>query len=263
MKKFLCLFLAAFLTFSLCACSSDKDEDEKDDEKIAEKIEKDEDKDEDKDSDKDDAEDEEVVDDSEDDEIIDDSEDVIDDSFSDTPELSLGETRGNTYKNDFTGISCTLPSGWKFYSENQIMELNNLVGEYAGEELAEMLKSANVIYDMYAINESTVSTANIVLEKHDEDFYEQYTMKKIIESQISASKSTLSNMGYSNINIAYDDKIEVEGRNYEGMTISADINGMAFYSKVVCVRVGNYIVTVTVGSLNTDSTDAILDCFNF
>ena len=56
------------------------------------------------------------------------------------PEFSLGDTTGSTYTNDFLGISCTLPEGWVFYTDEQMKELNNLVGDPAYNEVKQTLR---------------------------------------------------------------------------------------------------------------------------
>ena len=58
------------------------------------------------------------------------------------PEFSLGDTTGSTYTNDFLGISCTLPEGWVFYTDEQIKEQNNITENYLDEEVIEQLKKA-------------------------------------------------------------------------------------------------------------------------
>ena len=108
MKKFLCLFLAVVLLASLCGCFGGNGTD-----------------------------------------------DVRGDIASEStiqnenePEFSLGKATSNTYNNDFLGISCTLPTEWAFYTDEQILELNNIVGTIVDEDIAERLKNANTIYDI-------------------------------------------------------------------------------------------------------------------
>ncbi len=220
MKKFICLFMAIIMLVSLCGCLGG-------------------------------------------------TEDVRGDinsgsSNSDKPEaeskFSLGETAANTYKNDFLGISCTLPEGWTFYTDEQIMQLNNLVGDIAGEELASKLENANIIYDMYATNEGGYCNMNVNLEKLSAAQLLKLDIKKSLESQFDGIKSSYQNMGYTDIVLAYE-KITVDGKEFDGITINAKIQGVNFYSTVFCFKKGTYLANVTIACLQTDKIDTILDYF--
>ena len=81
------------------------------------------------------------------------------------PEFSMGKISGGTYRNDFLGLSCTIPQGWEFYSEEQLLQLNNIVGEFMDEEVQEQLKNANMVFDMFAQNAIGDSSINVNMEK--------------------------------------------------------------------------------------------------
>lgn len=176
------------------------------------------------------------------------------------PELSLGKTENNTYNNEFLGISCTLPSEWVFYTDEQILELNNIVGDVLGEEIAQQLKNANVIYDMYASSQADGCNMNVTLEKLSAAQAIRLDIKQALEAQFDTMKSSYQNMGYTDIRIEYE-KIEVDGKEFDGLKIVAKIQGYDFYVTMFAFRKSNYLANVTIGSLQTDKTDTILSYF--
>ena len=110
------------------------------------------------------------------------------------PELSLGKTENNTYNNEFLGLSCTLPSDWVFYTDEQILELNNIIGDVLGEEIAQQLKNANVIYDMVASSQTEGSSLNVTLEKLSAVQMINLDIKQALEAQFDTMKSSYQNM---------------------------------------------------------------------
>ena len=220
MKKFLCLFLAVVLLASLCGCFGGN-----------------------------------VTD------------DVRGDIASESPiqnenepEFSLGKATSNTYNNDFLGISCTLPTEWVFYTDEQILELNNIVGTIVDEDIAERLKNANIIYDMYATNQTEGSHMNINLEKLSAVQMISLDLKQTLEAQIDTIKQGYENMGYTDTNVEYQ-KINVDGKEFDGLKLTAKIQGVDFYADIFTFRKSNYLANVTICSIETDKTDTILSYF--
>ena len=177
------------------------------------------------------------------------------------PEFSLGKATNNTYKNDFLGISCTLPSEFVFYTDKQMLELNNIVSDVMDEEAAEKLKNANIIYDMYAVNQAAGESVNINLEKLNAAQIITLDIKKTLEAQINTITSSFKNMGYTDINVAYK-KTAIDGKEFDSLAISSKVQGIPYYSTVFSFRKGNYLASVTFGSLQTDKTNTFASYFD-
>ncbi len=176
------------------------------------------------------------------------------------PEFSLGKSANNTYNNDFLGLSCTLPSEFVFYTDKQILELNNIVGDVMDEEAAENLKNANIIYDMHAVNQVAGDSINVNLEKLSAAQLINLDIKKTLESQIDTIKSSFQNMGYADIDVTYQ-KTKVDGKDFDSLKIYAKVQGIPYYSTVFTYRKGNYLANITVGALQTDKTNELLGYF--
>jgi len=177
------------------------------------------------------------------------------------PQLALGSTANNTYKNDFLGLSCSLPSDWVFYTDEEIRELNNIVGDLVGDELEAALEKADVIYDMYASAPGGMATINVAMEKLSVLQAVSVNLKTYLESQFATLKTALENMGCSNVQLEYQ-KVTVDGKEFDGVAITADIMGVPFYETLFCFVKGRYIANVTIGSVQTDNAATILDYFS-
>ena len=205
MKKILCLILAALTCISLCACGA-----------------------------------KEVPEDEVRGEIVEGGDAAGDNEAQEggsdsekEPEFSIGKASGNTYKNDFLGLSCTLPSDWTFYSEEQMLEMNNFTGSYLDETVQEQIKNATIIYDMYAVRGNTGSSISINLEKLSKAQAAVLDLKDTLEAQISAIKNGYSNMGYTDIEISYQ-KVKVDGRSLDALLLTAELGGRDFTAVIFC-----------------------------
>ena len=178
------------------------------------------------------------------------------------PPFSLGTTANNTYKNTYLGLSCTLPSDWVFYTDEQIRELNNFVGDMAGEEYQELLKNATIIYDMYAATPDSLNSININLEKLNALQIVSLDLKTVLESQFPTIKSSLENIGYTNVQMQYE-KITVDGKEYDGITVTANFSGISFYETCFCFLKGQYLANVTIACLQNNNIPSILNQFSF
>lgn len=176
-------------------------------------------------------------------------------------EVSLGHTDSNRYQNDFLGISCTLPGDWTFYSDEQIRELNNIAMDAIGEEYAQAIENAAILYDMYAMDQSGLCSMNVNMEKWSAAQVLLLDVKTVIENQIPEMESALTNMGYTDVHAEYA-KITVDGKEFDGSRITAKIQDVDYYMVQFSFKKGMYMANVTIGSLATDETDTLLSYYS-
>lgn len=226
MKKLLCLLLTAFMLISLCSCFGKDDPEDVRGEIFT----------------NDDKQNEGKTDDGE-------------------AEFSLGKVSSNTYNNEFLGLSCTIPSEWQFYTDEQILEINNIVADTVDEDVKKQLENATIVYDMYATNLTEGSGINVNLEKLNVLQIAALNIKNTLESQIDTIKSSYENMGYTDTKLEYQ-KITVDGKEFDALKYAATIQGINFYGVTFSFLKGNYLASVSVSSLMTDKTDTILGYFD-
>ena len=174
------------------------------------------------------------------------------------PEFGLGNTTGHTYKNDFLGISCTLPAQWEFATEEQLLEMNNLAGDYMDEDVAELLKNATIIYDMSAQYLDEGSSISVNMEKLNALQLLNLNIKQVLEGQIPGIISTYENIGYTDVTVVYE-KITVDGTEFDGLRLNAKIQGLDMNLVLFSFLKGSYLANVTVGSLRVETITEVLD----
>lgn len=175
--------------------------------------------------------------------------------------VSLGKTENNTYRNDFLGLSCTLSSEWIFYTEEEILEMNDIVKDAVDEDVADAIENANIIYDMYASNPNDYSSVNVNMEKYSAVQIGALNLKTVLESQFATIIDTYENMGYTNVQVKYE-KITVDGKEFDGAMLTADIADLEFTCIIFCFKKSRYIANITIGSLDADTAKTILGCFS-
>ena len=173
------------------------------------------------------------------------------------PEFSLGDTTGSTYTNDFLGISCTLPEGWVFYTDEQIKEQNNITENYLDEEVIEQLKKASIVYDMIAKNMPDGSNINVTMTKLNAAQIGNLNIKDVLEAEIDTIKSTYANIGYTDVQVEYQ-KLTVDGKEFDSLKIQAKVQGLDFTGVLFAFPKGDYLANVTVCSLSADTVNSIL-----
>lgn len=241
MKKILIFALTSIMLLSFCACASDVDEDDVRGTKI-----------ENSDSDKN------VDDETKEEDPVETQATVAPTAMDDSSEneFALGTTSGLIYENEFIGIGCTLPSGWTFYTDEQIKELNNITTDMAGEEIAELIKNSNVVYDMLAVNSNQMDTINVVFEKVDMDL----DITEYIDLGLPAAKTALENMGGTNITTNIG-TLTIDGKEFTSVDIECDFQGIKLYQTQFYTKRDKYVVAITAGTYYENKLADILDGF--
>ena len=176
-------------------------------------------------------------------------------------EFSFGQVENNVYTNEFLGLSCALPSDWEFYSEEKILELNNITKEYIDDDYKEQIENATIIYDMFAqTSKDNIKNINVNLEKLNPVQAALLDIKSALEAQKEAIISTYQNMGYTNVQVTFQ-KVIVDNKEYDSTKIVAKTQGIDFYAMAFTFKKSDYLVNVTVCSAGKDNTSDIFEYF--
>lgn len=184
----------------------------------------------------------------------------IKEEISNTDKFSLGKTSGKVYTNDFIGIGLRLGDDWSFYNDDQIKEINNVTKDVAGEDFAELMENASIIYDMYATNDSKLNNININLEKMDNATLAALNIEENYKSAFPYVEEALGNMGYENLSYTIS-PVEVDGRTLDAIHITGEINGINFYQTAFSVKCNGYLANVTISTMFDDTSDELLNRF--
>lgn len=192
------------------------------------------------------------------DDIIDIIDDVVTENSSEAA-FSLGSNDGSTYTNEFVGIGFDLPEGWTFHTDEQIRELNNISTDIPDEDAAKQLESTSVVYDMKA-SDSSGNNIGINMEKIGAVYANIMDEEDYLSSTIDQLDETMMQLGFSEVNSELTTSI-FAGKKRPAIAIECLSDEVDLYEKLVCIEVGEYMVNITVATVNEDNTDSILALF--
>lgn len=252
MKKLLTMMLCGMTILSLAACSKAPSEDEVRGEQITNEAPAEEETSDEKEAEEEteeknaDASDEETA--------------GADEEVTEEESFAMGKSEGLIYENAFIGLGCTLEEGWSFYTDEQIMELNNYTADAAGEEFEEMVKNAQLVYDMFAVDANQMNNINVNLEKVDNKILMGVKIEDIFEQNLPMLEEIFNNMGYVNVQSELI-TVTIDGEDFSGMSLSGEIQGLTVYQKSIGVKCNGYLATIAVTTYQEDATDAIFSNF--
>lgn len=178
-----------------------------------------------------------------------------------TEAFQFGEVSANVYENKLIGIGCELSSDWTFYTDEEILALNNLTMDYMDEETAEMVADASIIYDMYAMYSDGMSSININLENVGVASYALYSAKDSLENANSVLVETFESMGYENVSSEIT-TVTIGGEEFDALTTTASISGVDMHQLIFVKKCGGkYFANISITTFAEDFTQEILDTF--
>ena len=165
---------------------------------------------------------------------------------------------GNTYENKFFGIKCVVDESWRFYTSEEIAELNKISLSNLEEDFVEIYKNRDTFIDMYAGEKGGYDNVNLSVNKLTDEEVETFESVEIIENTIDVLKETFENMGYRNCNFEIQ-KVTVDGKTYDSYFCTADIGEKKFYQKQFSLIRRGYCVSITVTSYVNNICDKLLN----
>lgn len=196
------------------------------------------------------------------------SEPVSSGSSEEENSLALGRMEGGVYTNTYAGFACELDSTWTFYSAAELQELPDAVlNAMDGTELGDAMQNIQQITDMMAENTNTLTTMNVLYQKlslQERIAYAAMTDEAIVDATL-AQKDMLT-QAYTQAGIEVDrmEKITVTflGEEHVAIKTTAQTQGVPYYIlQVFDFHVGEYGVTLTLGSFVEDNTGSLLELF--
>ena len=188
---------------------------------------------------------------------------VIDDTPAPAKELTRGTVNGQTYKNESIGLSCTLPEGWRFYSDEEIAQINNMSREaFEGTNIEEYLKNDNQLTDMFAQDPNDLSNINVIITSGGSSM-EGYTDEFIFTMMKEFYLQQFEGSGL-NINNYEVKKTTLNGEEKTYLEMDVEMEGISFKEYQFYVRNGGeYVATVTLTMVNQKPFDEIITWFNY
>lgn len=175
-------------------------------------------------------------------------------------EFSMGKVDGSKYENSFTGIGCSLDSDWTFYTEEQIMQLNNIASDYYSEDAKSIIENANVVYDMFAADSNMTDNVSVNLEKVNSVQLAVLDISDTFENQMTMMKDTYNNMGYTDF--SYDmTTVNIGGEEFSAVKISIGAEGVELHQLLFAKKCNGYLANFAITAASEGALYEILDCF--
>ena len=174
--------------------------------------------------------------------------------------FGLGDAENNTYWNETMSIGCTLDENWYFYTREEILELNGMTAEMLDDTLAEAMREAGAMMDMYAMNLVTGATVNVNLERLSLSNSLLVSETSYIKLSEESLCTVLGQMGCENVQVETG-TMEFLGKEHACARVSAEISGVQMYETIVVIKTGRTMIVVTSASFYEDITEEVLSCF--
>ena len=180
------------------------------------------------------------------------------DNPTEEKELSPGEVSGKKYESTFIGIGFNLPETWEFYTDEEIQELNNYVGDKAGQEYLDLLKNATVVYDMMATSPSLTDNVIVNLEKVSNVLLNKLDLASNFETSFAAVKSSLENIGYRGITKEIT-TVTIDGETFTAMHLTASFSGKTMHQTSIAIKCNGYLASIAVTTFDEAGTAPLLE----
>ena len=183
-----------------------------------------------------------------------------DSDSSEADEFSVGASANNKYENAYFGIGCTLDSNWVFSTDDEIKQMNDMSLDLIGEEYAEAIKNASLIYDMMATVPGGIESVNIVIENVGVLYGSLLSTDEYLDNSVSSVEGALESMGFDNVS-AEKGTLVFAGSERPILSVSASVAEFSMNETIVVLKKGNYIASITVASDSEENSKKILSNF--
>ena len=171
--------------------------------------------------------------------------------------IESGEDDGYHYSNYSIELDFYAPDGLVFMDREELMAQNGMA---AGAEWDDVNDKASTtpVFVMFAQDQTTGSSANVNVQRFTYEQVEQMDYKAVLESQIDTLVATYESMGFTDVECEYG-LAEINGQEIDALSLTATISGQTFYAAVLSYGIDDLVVSVSVGSLDLDTANALLE----
>lgn len=176
-------------------------------------------------------------------------------SSSSTTSVAKGTVLGSNYTSTSAGVRFTLPSGWRFYTDQELAALINATASDLGiENFEDTLANQVSVYDMMAINNTTQESVMVLYENTIKSANTSVTAAEYAD----AVKSRLETMGYT---VSYAESAFLGNTQFVSMTATYTVSGVTLEQKYYCRSLGDYVASVILTSNGNTSIDELASLF--
>lgn len=171
--------------------------------------------------------------------------------------LDYGSVSGNVYNNWVLDLTFEAPEELQFADEATLDSMNGVTNRMELNEKAEQV----LVYTMYSQSADGTTAVTTVAQRLGYDVVQAMDMKESLENQIDSVRSSYTGMGFSEVEVVYDD-ITLSGKRVDGLFITAESQGQTFYGAVLQYGTADFVVKISLGSYSMDVSNQLLEAIS-
>ena len=176
-----------------------------------------------------------------------------------------GSAEGQTYSSEFLGLTCTAPEEFRYLSDQEIAQLNDialdsLTNDSLAQEMRQRLEEGNQVQDMYLMTEDGRHWVSITVDQVT-DGKTEVDMAAFVASGVAQAEEAYGAIDGMEDVVSAAQTTTFLGSEYDSILTTATYNGFPARSLQVCIPVGRYICVVTFTSYVEDQTVEMMGFF--
>ena len=182
-------------------------------------------------------------------------------------QMALGRVEDGVYTNIYAGIGCRLAEGWDWATAQELQELSREVREaLEGTAVGSTIQDGTQIYDMQAQNVEALTT-NVIFTKlsaKERLAYALMSDEDLIQSNLEQKDALVESYAKAGIMVTSMEAVQVSflGEGRTALRTQSTYQGVAYYMlQVFDYRLGEFGMTLTVGSFQEDHTQQLLELY--
>lgn len=172
-------------------------------------------------------------------------------------EFSVGNVSGNTYSNEYLGITCTLDDDWSFGPDSDLAGLNGIEESQQNEEYLSEACEETPVFLMEA-GKVTDEGAHIVLLSFRKltglQAFVDYTdsmMEEILEASTETGKGNIEAAGVTDVSYKLT-TVNFLGESMPAMLYEGNYMGLPYYEMVIMKRFGEGLICIDTTSIGEE-----------
>lgn len=174
--------------------------------------------------------------------------------------FKLSKTDGNSWTNEYLGLTAEFPENWVFDDEETLKSTNN-VSEWSDSALYLTLESEGVITDTIATNEKDGAYLALNYENLKVSGSVGMTAEEYVNSVLDTAEESLVTAGFDSAE-ANAGTVTLAGKECPCIDLVGHYgDDLSVKNKVIVMKIDHYIALFTVSAMDEASLENILSCF--
>lgn len=174
----------------------------------------------------------------------------------------IGLKEDNVYISEFLGITASFGEDWYLCSDEEALQAMGYVADtLEDEDLADLLRESGAVCDLFAVAlDGSNDTINIQLEDLGFLYGMVLSEEAYAKRALPMMEDGLEQMGLEKIRIDQE-TIDFAGEKHLSITVSGEMSGAVLYERMVLLKTGSYMATVTYASVGSQNADQLPELF--